>query len=307
MIHLILGENAYKAEQELARLIEDKLDVERIDATGLDESGLSNIMRGATLFASERTVIVKQLSEQKELLAKVVEWAEFMPNETALILMDRHLDKRTKTYKELAKLADVHQADYWTDRDERLAVEWLDTLARDKGMTLTPAICHNMVQRAMVAGERSGTLFVDQMQLAQAVKALSALPEVTDEAIAAVLPPAAGESVFRLLELAVQRDTTRLEVLLKDLERDEEPHMVFAMLAKQWSQLVMVALTGQRASELGIHPFALGKLQSQARDMSRSTLHELTQLAADLDVRLKLSEVTPWDAVHRLMMAIALR
>ncbi len=52
MVYLILGNNAYVAEQEVAKL-EKMLGLprERLDATALDANGLADIMRGGSLFA----------------------------------------------------------------------------------------------------------------------------------------------------------------------------------------------------------------------------------------------------------------
>lgn len=307
VIYLLLGENTYRVEQELRRLLADGVVLERPDVSKLNDATLSDVMRGATLFSAQRSILLKGLSEQKDLWEKFAAWASEVPRDTTVVAVESRLDKRTKAYKTLVKHAELITCDFWTDRDAHLAEEWLDTVARSVPLVLSRPQISNMVQRAQFQGEKPGQFFIDQMQLAQAVKALSVLDEVNDDTIAAVLPPAPSESVFRLLECAIQQEIEQVSRLLVDVRRSEEPYLVFTALTKQWAQLVMVALVGQRSNELTIHPFVLGKLRAQASYIKQADIRSITQLAADLDSRMKVSEVTPWQAVDRFVMAVTLR
>lgn len=307
MIYLIVGENTYQAAAELRRLTKDAVEVERLDGVQLSDSTLSDSMRGATLFSAQRTIVVRDLSERQDLLEKFIAWAGDVPADTTIILVEQKLDKRTKAYKALLKVATVIAVDYWSNRDTRLAEEWLRQLAGAAGITLSGSQVQNMVQRAFLPTERAGQYFIDQSQLAQAVAALRVLDTATDDSIAAVLPPAPGETVFALLEYAIQRDHKEVQLILQQLHLSEDPYRAFGAIAKQWSQLVAVAMARDSAAELSIHPYVLGKLRQQARSITRQQISELTNLAADLDARMKISEVTPWEAVDRFIMALTLR
>lgn len=307
MIYLLVGENSYKVEQELARLLDGREPVERYSGADLDESTLSDSMRGMSLFCTQRTIVIKGLSEQKELWEKCLEWQSDVSSDTLLVLVERKIDKRTKTYKAFAEHAHVIVCDYLTDRQRHEAHEWLSSLAHEKAVQVSRRHIEDMVGRAQIPGEKPGAMYIDQGQLFQALQALSMLEEVTDEAIAVVLPPAPGQSVFELIEAAIARKTRTTESILAQLHTSLDPYVAFAVIVKQWLQLVSVILTQEAASSLPIHPYALNKLQSQARSIARSDAGKITQLAADLDARLKHSEVAPWDAVDRLVMAIALR
>lgn len=307
MIYLLVGENSYKIEQELARLLAGREPVERWSGSELDESRLSDIMRGMSLFAAERTVVIKELSEQKELWERLVQWQADMAADTELVMIEQKIDKRTKTYKELAQHARIIVCDHWTDKQRHEAYEWLRALCKQQGVAISRAQIEDMVARAQIPGEKPGATYIDQMQLFQAVQALSVLGEVTDEAIAVVLPPAPGQTVFELLEAALARDTAKTGTILAQLHTSLDPYIAFAVIVKQWLQLVSVILAQSQAGSLPIHPYALGKLQNQARLVTRTDARRVSELAADLDAALKHSELTPWDAVDRLVMAIVLR
>ena len=312
MTYLILGENAYKAEQELRRIIgSGDVAPERIDSSTLTQNTLADIVRGGSLFSEKRLVILRQLSENKSLFDKLVEWAGEVSPDTTLVLRETKLDKRTKAYKAIVKIAKVIKADPLTERDTGIAEEWLRKVAKERDVKLSPAQVRDMVQRAMVASEKATTRNVDQMQLAHAIAALAVLHDVSDESIATVLPPATSDSVFDLLEMATNRQGERVETLFADLARSEDPHRVMALIMGQWAQLVSVALadgpSATIAVELGMHPFVAKKMQQLAAQFSKQQLRDLTALAADLDAGAKLSQFAPWDGVFRFVYALAKR
>lgn len=312
MIQLILGENAYKAEQELARLVKDSgLTSERLDANTLTENTLADIVRGGSLFSEKRLVVLRQLSGNKPVFEKLAEWANEVTNDTTLVLLETKLDKRTKAYKALVKAAAVIAAEPLTERDHGMAEQWLKKLADAREVSVSLGQIRDMVQRALVPGDKPTTRVIDQMQLAQAVKALAGESNVTDDMIATVLPPAPGDTVFDLLDMAARRQADRVAALMAELERTDDAHRTLALVMGQWSQLVSVALadgpSATVATELGLHPFVVKKLQELARQFTPNQLKSLTELAADLDAGSKLSQFAPSDGVHRFIQAIVLR
>lgn len=312
MTYLILGENAYKAEQELARLIKGSgLTPERLDASILTENMLADIVRGGSLFSEKRLVVLRQPSDSKPVFEKLAEWAGEVSDDTTLILLETKLDKRTKAYKAITKAAKVIPVDPISERDSGMAEEWLRKLATDHKVGLSPAQVRSMVQRALVPGDKPTVRLIDQFQLAQAVKAFAGESKVTDDMIVTVLPPLPGDTVFDLLEMAGHRQLARVDALLAELERTDDPHRTLALVMGQWAQLVSVALAdGSSATiavELGLHPFVAKKQQELARAFTPTELKRLTALAADLDAGSKLSQFAPWDGVYRFVHAVATR
>ena len=312
MIYLIHGENAYVQEQELQKITQATgLAPERIDVDALTLNALADIVRGGSLFTEKRLVVIRELSGDAALFSKLAEWAGEVPNETTIVLLERKLDKRTKTYKAIIKAAKVIGADPLSERDLHMAEEWLNKLATQYGVSISLTQAKQMVERSLIAGEKVSSRIVDQMQLAHALKALAGAKEVTDEMIATVLPQAIGDTVFDMLDIAARRESARLDTLLSDMARTEDGHRVLAMLSGQWAQLVAVATLGGAsqsiATELGLHPFVAKKMQETAGKFSMNDIRTLTQLIADLDADAKTSHVTPWDAVYRFLYAVISR
>lgn len=312
MIYLIHGENAYLQEVELQKITKIAgARAERIDVDALSLNALADIVRGGSLFAMKRLVVIRELSRDATLFGKLAEWAGEVPDETTVVLVERKLDKRTKAYKTIIKAATVILAEALTERDARMAEEWLRTVAKQYNVPLSPAQVTQMVERALVASEKASSRVVDQMQLAHAIKALAGSKEVSDAMIATVLPQAMVDSVFDMLEIAARRESARLDTLLIDMARTEDGHRVLALLSGQWAQLAAVAVLGGSsqsiATELGLHPFVARKMQETANRFKSGEIRTLTQLIADLDIDTKTSQAGPWDAVYRFLYAVISR
>ncbi len=312
MIYCIEGTNSIRVREEIARIhAKHGGELERVDGASLTENQLPDLLSGATLFSSKRCIVVRGLSENTAVWERLGEWVERIHDDTALILVEQKLDKRTKTYKQLKAHATLISAAEWTERDAQLAEEWLRGSARKAGIRLSPKQVANMVDRAHIVGERPGSFTIDQMRLVTALRSLANLDEVTDEAIHTVMPPAFTETVYDLMEAAVRQKSQHVRAALAELKASEDAYKVFASLVAQWTQLVSIALVqatdASQLGALGIHPYVIKKTGGLANLFTRQQLRAITLTCADLDSRMKLSEFDPWDGVSRLILAIERR
>ncbi len=155
MLYLIMGKNSYVAEQELAKITQHApVPAEHVDTQQLDAAGLAELVRGVSLFAAQRLIVLRRLSERPDLWEQLGQWAHDIPDETTLVLVEPGLDKRTKTYKALHKAATIIAADPLTDRQRPAAERWLRQLANARGVSLSPAHVRSMVERALVPDEK---------------------------------------------------------------------------------------------------------------------------------------------------------
>lgn len=308
MIYLITGENAYRAEQEV-RAVANTLPLRRIGGDDLTLDMLVDILTGVSLFAEPEAVVLTHVADNPRVWEKLGEWMTRTDDTKTIIIVEPHPDKRTKAYKAIKKHATHIRADLWTDREQGVAREWLDKTAHQQGIALKPAQVETMLQRAMVAGERPGSTVIDQTRLVTALRSLMLLDETTDDAIAAVMPPAASESIFQLLELALQRNAIQTNALLGELRAREDAQYVFALVASQWFQLIAVAMTSptEATESAGVNPYVARKFAAYAKSLSSQHIKQLTRLCADIDAGMKLSQFEPWDGVERFVLGIALR
>lgn len=312
MVYLILGNNAYVADQEIKKL-ERSLGLisERVDLDSLDSGKLADIMRGGSLFSEKRLIVCSGLSSRKDLWEKCAAWIDDVSKDTTIVLVESKLDRRTKTAKSYLKAATLIKADRWRDKDHERAEEWLRSLAKAYHVGLSPQQVSNMVARGRVVVDGENFLEIDQYMIAKALSSLRGIDHVTDEMVATVLPPAVEDSVFDLLSFAVKRQSSRLLRLLDELRLSDEPQRVFALIATQWAQLAALSLgvgaTATLATELGVHPYVAQKLRELATDCTAAQIREITSIAAAIDVGMKCSQFDPWDGVERLLFAIVQR
>lgn len=302
----------YQVEQQIAQLLNAREGApRRLDGASLALSDLPALMMSDTLFGAAEPVVIKDLSGNTAVWQAFVDSAEKIDVNHLVILVEPKLDKRTKAYKVLTKVAKLIETKQWTDRDQSLAAEWLRTRAKALTIGLSPAQVNDMVRRAYVPGEKPGSFFIDQMRLHSALQAIGPDVEVHDDMIDAVMPRAMTDTIFDLLEVAANGERQHVRSILGELRSREDGSKVFAILASQWVQMVSVgaseAPAAGLASELGMHPFVVQKLSRLARSFTRSDLRKLTQLCAAIDTGMKHSEIDPWDGVDRFVIGIATR
>ncbi len=313
MIYLLVGTNEFRIS-EILTVIAAEVGVERemIDSTELDLNGLADVMRGVSLFAERRLVVLRQLSEQQELWRMLGEWLTEVPAETTLVLVEAKPDKRTKTYKTLQKHAKITTVEPLTDRQRPAAERWLQQYAMNHGVSLTNQQVSDMVMRAVVPDETGYTATIDQALLAQAITALALCDTVTNETIATVLPPAREFSAFDLMALAIRRRSAEVQAALRELRANDDPYKLAPLIWSQWYQVVAVSIgsqvsDAQLAKDTGLHPFVVKKTRPLVQNISSSAIYELTKYAAALDTEMKSVGGDPWLAIERFLMRVAQR
>ena len=306
MIHLVVGGDAYRRRQAVQNVVKNTIITpEKFDGMDMTENQLADCIAGATLFSSERLIIISDLSQNKQLWDKLADWIQRVSSDTTLILLEDGVDKRTKAYKTIAKAATLHVADPWTDRQTGEAVRWVVARAKQLGLAVGIEQADNLVTRATAAGGKPGSYTIDQQQLEGALQSLSVLETITDDSIAVVLPESSADNVFELMDVALGGNKPRVAQLLHNLHATADPYMTFGYLASQWAQVVALKVAGESSEDLaikiGVSPFILKKLQPHAARLSRARVGELTDLLAGLDIKAKTTGIDPWVAVVRFI------
>lgn len=297
MITVLTGDNSFETARALRGLVSAFAgDAERYDGEDLQLSQLPDLLMGWTLFASERLVIIRDLSSNKQLWDVLPEWLERATSDVHVVLLEPKPDKRTRTYKELKKHATVKEFTAWGDRDVSLAEKWAATEAKSQNLELDR-------KAAQVLVERVG---LDQWQLYHAIEKLAALGKATPQIIEAVIEAAPTENVFNLLDAALRGDATRVSSMIETLRRTQDPYMTFGLLAGQVFQLAALTAsngpTADVAKDIGAHPYALGKLAPHARSLGRSGTKKLVATFADTDTAMKSTGVEPWLLIENVLL-----
>lgn len=300
MITLLTGENSFENERALQRIVsQTDVLIERVDGSSLEVKQLPDLLMGATLFAQTRLVVIRNLSENKSLWNDFGTWLPRVSDDIHLVLVESKPDKRTKTYKDLQKVAEVHESKVWTERDALKAEQWVSSEAKKQGFELD-------TRNARLLVERVG---IDQWLLFQALEKLAVVGQVTPECIEDLIEPNPIENVFTLLETALRGNISRIHTMISTLELTEDPYRLFGLLSSQGFQLAALSVTdkpsGDVAKDLGAHPFVLSKLASHARKLGPSGARILIGALAEADSGMKTSTAEPWLLIERALVKIA--
>ncbi len=299
MITVIMGDNTFEIERAVNVIIAGfNGDAERIDGSTLELKQLPDLLMGATLFADKRLVIIKNLSENKDVWATFGDWLSRISDDTDVVLVDSKPDKRTVTYKELKKQAKIIELMQWSDRDAVKAETWVSDEAKKLQVSLDTKCVQVLVRR----------VGLDQWQLFHALEKLALVDTVTVEAIEALIDANPAENVFNLFDAALRGDGKKVTEMVRTLELTEDPYRLFALLSSQAFQLVAVVAAGPNndvAKDFGIHPYAVSKLEPGARQLGRSGARKIIRAFAKADDDMKLSRAEPWLLIERALMKVA--
>lgn len=300
MITVLTGENSFEIDREVRRIVAGFHGTpERVDGVGLVLRQVPDLLMGATLFAEKRLVIIKNLSENKTVWADFADWLPRVSDDIELVLVEPKPDKRTKTYKELQKVATVREYKPWGERDASKAEQWVQAEAQAEGVQLDAKLARLLVER----------VGVDQWALAAALYKLAVLDTVTPEVIADVIESNPSENVFQLFDAALRGDSRQVRDMLATLELTEDPYRLFGLLSGQAFQLAVLANadkpSGEVAKDIGAHPFVLSKLTSHAKRLGAGGVRRIVRAFAEADHRLKTSVAEPWIVIEGLLQKVA--
>ena len=299
MITLLIGENSFEIERELARLT-DGFDGEilRADGSELPIAELPDLLMGASLFSSSRMIIIRNLSANKAIWGVFGDWLDRISDDIYLILVEPKPDKRTATFKQLKEASTVKEFQQWTDRDYIKAEIWTKAEAEKLGLNMDKKCIQALVQR----------VGLDQWQLISALNKLSLVGDVSIEAIEDVIEANPTENVFNLFETAAKGDMDGVKRMLSNLKLVQDPYALLALLSSQAFQLAAVASASQGddpAKDFGIHPFVVSKLSAIAKKAGKSGVANIVKVFARADLESKTTATDPWLIIERALIKTA--
>ncbi|MBC7868602.1 DNA polymerase III subunit delta [Candidatus Saccharibacteria bacterium] len=295
----MMGDNTFEIERAVNVIIAGfNGGAERIDGSTLELKQLPDLLMGATLFADKRLIIIKNLSENKDVWATFGDWLPRISDDTDVVLVELKPDKRTVTYKELKKQARIIEIMQWSDRDTVTAEKWVLDEAKQLRVSLDTKCIQTLVRR----------VGLDQWQLFHALEKLALADTVTVEVIEALIDANPAENVFNLFDAALRGDGRKITEMVRTLELTEDPYRLFALLSSQAFQLTAVVAAGPNndvAKDFGIHPYAVSKLVPSTRQLGRSGARKIIRAFAKADDDMKLSRAEPWLLIERALMKVA--
>lgn len=286
-------------DQALAELVADRA-IERVDGTALELRDLPDLLAGQTLFASERMIVIRNLSENLTLWNELEKYIEKISAETTIILLEAKPDKRTKTYKLLQQHATVREFSGLRNAAEATKFALDESAKRD--LKLDRRLAAGLVDRVGISS----------WDIVHALEKLAVLETAVDAAvIERIIEAQPSEQVFGLFEASLRGQTARVHEMCQTLALSEEPYRVMGLLAAQVVQLAALVAAGSNANvagDLGLKSdYGLSKLRPFAKTMTRDTLHDVVDALATADDQMKSTGAEPWSLVEQALVKISQR
>jgi DNA polymerase-3 subunit delta len=302
MTIVLTGTNDYEITYRVQSLRADFAgSAEQYDGDTLTKEQLLEMTRGATLFSDQRCIIIRQLSENKQLWDELPDFLHHVSSETTIVLVEPKLDKRSKTYKWLQKNADVQQCDEWTARDTYKAEKWCQQEVAERGVTMNHILIKKLIQRAGV----------EQWRLAAALEKLELVDEITEKTIHDVVEPHVEENVFELLGAALSGEKQTVQNMVVVLASTDDAYRVFALLASQIVQLATLIVSDRSVAEVAAatksSPYVLNKLALYAKNRDTTDAKKLLETAARSDLQMKQSSMEPWVIVESMLLGLSIK
>lgn len=288
MIYLLCGDNEFEKQAALVALVGDA-DVVRYDGEELTLADMQEITIGQTLFSQSAVYVISKLSENPDIWPRLPE-ISFDDNNT-IILIEGKLDKRTKTYKWLQKVAKTQEFVPLSDRQKPQLITWCETQAHERGYKLTRKQIGMLIDR----------LGFDQLRLSNFLDQLAIAEKITDALINDLVPLARSENVFDLFVAALSKDYETVHSIISYLESEsgvDGAYQTMGLLASQATNLVALVLSGGDnklvAADFSVNPYVLQRLSSSVRASNVERLKQINNALFQADLQMKTTGVNPW-------------
>ncbi len=298
MIYLLCGDNEFEKQAALVALVGDA-DVVRYDGEELTLADMQEITIGQTLFSQSAVYVISKLSENPDIWPRLPE-ISFDDNNT-IILIEGKLDKRTKTYKWLQKVAKTQEFVPLSDRQKPQLITWCETQTHERGYKLTRKQIGMLIDR----------LGFDQLRLSNFLDQLALAENITNELINDLVPLARSENVFDLFVAALSKDYEMVHNIISYLESEsgvDGAYQTMGLLASQATNLVALVLSGGDnktvAADLSVNPYVLQRLSSSARTVDIEHLRRINDALFQADLQMKTTGVNPWLLIETALVKL---
>lgn len=304
MITTISGGNRFAVQHMLKQLKDDFIKqhgsagIETYSGAELTAQMLTSLVGGATLFAAQRLIIIKNLSANKPLSEQIANLASQVSSEVSLVIVEDTLDKRTAFYKLLKKLGDFNELG---ELSESAIQAWIIDYTTELGGTIGSSVARTLYQYV-------GS---DQLALSNELAKLVAFnPKITETSVQELVAKSSEQTVFQLLDAVLGNQPRVALDILQNLEYSfEDPFAIINMLIWQ-TQIAAVVISadnrtdGEIAKQAQLNPYVVSKTRRLVKNLNRTRLNKLVEAVSRLDVTIKSKPINPWRLLEQTIVSL---
>lgn len=304
MIILFYGKDSYRAKRKIKELEEEHraknksgLSLRYLDAKGLLFEDLKNEMTAISMFQEKKFVVLTGVFGNSKLKEELIEEIDvFIKSDNILLLFENDdINVKDKLLSLLIKKVKTEKFDFL--KDEKLK-EW----ARNEIELLGGEIEENAL--TLLTGMVQGNLWQMSNEIVKLVNYSKG--KITEEAIQLLVNPNNETNIFDTIDAIAKKDKKKAVYLIKNhIEKGESAIYLLTMIASQIRNILSVKSSdGERAYDLGMHPFVFSKSMAQSRNFSLEDLKKIYSRIVELDSQVKVGRIDQNIAIDILIAEI---
>lgn len=280
--------------------------IEIVDGEQLALEKFIDLLGGMSLFSDLRLVIIKNLSQNSEIWPKIIELLSRVSNDTALILVEEKLDKRTKLTKDLLKKVD-YQEFKSRSGDRQELINLAKILAKKQKLAIGDNQARFLVDH----------VGADEWAIKQAIDRLSLIGSIDEDKIRHFLPQNQEANVFEILRDAINRQPKEVDLaidLMKNNQDVDAGYQFFGLISAQLFNLAALKIglsegysTTEIAKKIGANSWALNQIKDLANSLNLDELQLMIDDFVVVDEILKTANADIWELLAALLLKIATR
>ncbi|MDD5098194.1 MAG: DNA polymerase III subunit delta [Candidatus Pacebacteria bacterium] len=304
MIILFYGQDSYRAKRKLDELMEDHkkkhksgLNLRYMEAKGTSFADLKNEILMVSMFQEKKLVVLLDIFSNSKLKEDLIEQGDILNNSENILLLFESNDIPVKD-RLLVFLNDVAKV----EKFEPLKGEKLKDWTRKEVEKLGGKIDQKAL--VMLTDMVQGNLWQLSNEIMKLVN--YSKEEITEKDIKTLVNPNNETNIFDTVDAIAQRNKKKaIGLIKKHIEKGESAILLLATIASQIRNIISVKSSdGERAYDLGMHPFVFSKSLSQSRDFSLEDLKKIYARIVDLDSQIKVGKIDQNIAIDLLITEI---
>lgn len=303
MLHIIHGKDTFRSHLALRDLIAQQPAVDIYSADEVQPARISDFIQSESLFADDKTLILKNALSEKALVDVVAQNVGVISphKHNTLVLYEIKDVSKSATFKILQEHSQVQTHNQATQAQN---ISFLRAYFK-KHIGVTDAVV------AQVYNKCSEDMHLTFSEL-QKLSALCVDRVATQQDIEEFCIGATEASVFTTIDAIFSRNKTlAFDKLQTSWANGESPELMFAMLERQLRVIILIRSeiengTAQQsiAQKTQLHPFVVKKTTPLATKMPWSTIQKLYNRIQSLDSKVKQGHISPYFACELFSFAV---
>lgn len=271
------------------------ISVETLSAKEITADTLPSKLLSGGLFTQKRCIVIIDIFEMKEAVAKVfIELMNRLDEDTVLILTAVALPKEKSSLKQ--RLLAAGRVEEFALLDNMALGKWVNQYVHQAGVKIDPAANHYLVN----------AIGQDLWRMHSVLEQL--VHYSTDVTLAAaelfVISPL-DDNIFHFTDALSERNASLALRLLHDqLDSGANPFYILTMLSRQILILLQMKAGGEAASKL--HPYVQKKASQHAERFSSVQLTNMFNKITQVDEQLKTTSLEPVVVLDKLVAELTL-